>query len=94
MPGASLKVMGVLLLVQAALSAPTKPKQPHIIFVLVDDMGYNDFYTSSDLSDVWANVNEMASSECLKLEHFYTQPICTPSRGSFISGRMPLRLGL
>ena len=88
---------GVLSVIQIASGAPTKAQQetkaqqPHLVFVLIDDMGFNDFYTSSDLSAAWSNVGQLASSECLLLENFYTQPICTPSRGSFITGRMPLR---
>lgn len=27
--------------------------KPHLLFVLVDDMGHNDFYDSSDLSFAW-----------------------------------------
>jgi len=30
----------------------------------------------------------------VRLDTYYTQPICTPTRGAFMSGRMPIRLGL
>lgn len=76
------------------LSAPSPQKPPHLIYVLIDDMGFNDFYTSSDLHAAWPHVSKLAGGQCLKLDHFYTQPICTPSRGAFMTGRMPLRLGL
>lgn len=79
----------------ATWAAPTKPsKQPHLVFVLIDDMGFNDFYSSSDLSAAWPHVASMAAKDCVNLDQYYTQPICTPSRGAFITGRMPLRLGL
>jgi arylsulfatase A-like enzyme len=64
------------------------------VFVLVDDMGHNDFYSSSDLAPAWPNVARLAREQCVKVEQYYTQPICTPTRGAFMSGRMPVRLGL
>ena len=71
-----------------------KTQQPHIVFILVDDMGYNDFYDSSDLGSVaWSNVNRLALKG-LKLDSYYTQPICTPTRGALMTGRYPVRLGL
>ena len=80
-------------LVYCASVAAEQP--PHIVFILVDDLGYNDFaYQSSDLKDIaWTNVNKLVP-DALKLEKYYTQPICTPTRGAFMSGRYPARLGL
>eukprot|EP00427_Karlodinium_veneficum_P067443 CAMPEP_0169312760 /NCGR_PEP_ID=MMETSP1017-20121227/4219_1 /TAXON_ID=342587 /ORGANISM="Karlodinium micrum, Strain CCMP2283" /LENGTH=561 /DNA_ID=CAMNT_0009406579 /DNA_START=45 /DNA_END=1730 /DNA_ORIENTATION=+ len=74
------------------LRAVAKP--PHVVFVLVDDMGFNDFYNSSDIGAAWPNVKQLARDACVHLEHFYTQPICTPTRGAFMTGRSPVRLGL
>lgn len=48
---------------------------------------------SSDLHDAWPNVNALATAG-VRLMSYYTQPICTPTRGAFMSGRMPIRLGL
>ena len=61
-------------------------KAPHLVYALVDDMGFNDFYTSSDIAGAWPNVAKLAASQCVSLGNFYTQPICTPSRGAFITG--------
>eukprot|EP00811_Abedinium_folium_P007356 NODE_16789_length_977_cov_4.821176.p1 GENE.NODE_16789_length_977_cov_4.821176~~NODE_16789_length_977_cov_4.821176.p1 ORF type:complete len:278 (-),score=67.07 NODE_16789_length_977_cov_4.821176:144-920(-) len=69
-------------------------KQPHLLFVLVDDLGANDFLTSSDLRDAWPNMQELAHDECITIVHYYTMALCTPSRGAFISGRYPIRNGL
>lgn len=79
-----------LLLVVSVASA----KKPHLFFALIDDMGYNDFYTSSDISAAWKHVAQMAPKDCVRIEHYYSQPICTPTRAAFMSGRNPVRLGL
>jgi len=76
-------------------AAPVKKHAPHLFFILVDDMGFNDFsYRSSDLSSVaWPNVNKLVS-ESLKVDTYYTQALCSPTRGAFMTGRFPVRLGL
>jgi len=82
----------LLLLLQLCVAAHAST-HPHLVVVLVDDMGFNDFYNSSDLAAAWPHVSAL-SANCVKLGHFYTQHICTPSRASLMTGRMPLRLGL
>ena len=68
--------------------------KPHLGFILVDDMGHDDFYTSGDLAAAWPATSKLAGSSCVKVEHYYTQPVCTPTRGAFMTGRHPIRLGL
>jgi len=75
-------------------------KQPHIVFTLVDDLGFNDAGwrpapdgPSSDLAGAWP-VTEKYAKEGVTMNNYYTQPICTPTRGAFMSGRYPIRLGL
>ena len=56
--------------------------------------GYNDFIDSSDLGEIaWPRTRQLAKS-AIKLANYYTQPICTPTRGALMSGRYPVRLGL
>lgn len=83
-------VLGTLATMSTAAVQP-----PHICFMLVDDLGFNDFsWRSSDLSEAWPNVNAMIPEFGIKIDTYYTQPICTPTRGAFMSGRYPIRLGL
>ena len=72
-----------------------KVSKPHVLFILVDDLGFNDFPTrSSDLTEkVWPNVANLVP-ESITIESYYTQPLCTPTRGAFMTGRFPARLGL
>jgi len=78
-----------------SLIVNTNAKAPHLFFFLVDDMGFNDFsYRSSDLKDVaWPHVNALLN-ESLKIDTYYTMHLCTPTRGAFMTGRYPVRLGL
>lgn len=61
------------------------PQPPHIIFIMTDDQGFNDIgYHSSDIK---TPVLDKLAADGVKLENYYIQPICTPSRSQFITGR-------
>jgi arylsulfatase A-like enzyme len=85
--------MRSIVFLSSALAA-SATKKPHLVFILVDDMGFNDFYQSTEVGSAWREVAKLAQEDCVAIDHYYTQPICTPTRGAFMSGRMPVRLGL
>ena len=66
-------------------------RQPNIVFVLADDLGYHDvgYHSQSVLTP---NINNL-TAEGVRLEQYYSQPICTPSRASLMTGRYPIHLG-
>ena len=67
---------------------------PHIVFIMVDDMGYNDFGQNS--TDLAAATQFMTSlvEKGVKLSRYYTQQSCTPARASFLAGRYPAMVGM
>jgi arylsulfatase A-like enzyme len=67
---------------------------PHIVYVLVDDMGYNDLgLKSTYLSWTTPNLDRLAN-EGILLDSYYTNEVCAPSRASLLTGRYVLRLGV
>lgn len=59
--------------------------QPHLIFILADDQGFRDVgYHGSEIKT--PTLDKLAA-EGVKLENYYVQPICTPSRSQFITGK-------
>ena len=82
-----LAALGLLPITPAA--AQTKP---NIIFILVDDLGWKDVgYHGSDIKT--PTIDKLAQTG-VRLEQFYSQQICTPSRAALMTGRYPLRYGL
>tara|TARA_R110002096_G_scaffold3092_3_gene15743 strand:- start:234 stop:1742 length:1509 start_codon:yes stop_codon:yes gene_type:complete len=85
----------LLLLARTAAAEPTgdEPSRPNIILLMGDDhgweeVGYNDHpYVKTPYLD------EMAASG-LRLDNFYAQPSCSPTRGSVLTGRHPNRYGI
>lgn len=76
----------------AAAGAAVPPERPHIVFILSDDQGFNDVgYRNPGIRT--PHLDRLAAGG-VRLEHFYVQPVCTPTRGAFLTGRYPMRLGL
>uniref|UniRef100_A0A8D3A305 Sulfatase N-terminal domain-containing protein n=1 Tax=Scophthalmus maximus TaxID=52904 RepID=A0A8D3A305_SCOMX len=72
---------------------PTQKKsQPHIIFILTDDQGFNDIgYHNPTIKT--PTLDKLAA-EGVRLENYYVQPICTPSRSQLLTGRYQIHTGL
>lgn len=67
---------------------------PHIIFVLVDDWGYNDYGKRSTYMNWTTPVIDQLASEGILLTNYYTNYLCVPSRATFLTGRYAHRLGI
>ena len=70
----------------------SNPSPPNIILFLADDLGYNDISWHNPHVQS-TNLQDLASSGII-LDHHYTQPVCTPTRGSLLTGRYPINIGL
>jgi arylsulfatase A-like enzyme len=76
---------------RAATSATTAAK-PNILYIVVDDLGWKDVgFHGSDIPT--PNIDNLAKGGA-KLEQFYVQPMCTPTRACLLTGRYPFRYGL
>ncbi|XP_050416113.1 arylsulfatase B [Patella vulgata] len=67
-------------------------KKPHIVFIVADDLGWNDVGYHNP-SMITPNIDKLAR-EGVILNQSYVQPLCSPSRSSFMSGYYPFRTGL
>ncbi len=69
-------------------------KQPNIIIILADDMGYGDLGCYGHPSMHTPNLDRMAA-EGLRFTDFYCgQSLCTPSRAALLTGRLAVRSGM
>ncbi|MEM6378381.1 MAG: arylsulfatase [Bacteroidota bacterium] len=73
-------------------SNTTKKTPPNIIILLADDLGYADVgFHGSDIQT--PNIDRIAT-EGVRLERFYSAPVCSPTRAGLMTGRYPLRFGM
>ena len=65
--------------------------RPNVIFILADDYGFNDIgYHGSEIKTPQM---DQLSSEGIRLQNYYVQPICTPSRSQLMSGKYQIHTG-
>ncbi|MGC6472069.1 MAG: arylsulfatase [Parvibaculales bacterium] len=66
--------------------------QPNIVILLADDLGYADLgFRGSDIET--PHLDQMAA-DGMRLERFYSLPICTPTRSALMTARDPVKLGM
>jgi len=72
--------------------SPMLPTAPNILYILADDLGWKDvgFHGSGIKTP---NLDALVAKG-VKLEQFYAQPMCTPTRAAIMTGRYPMRYGL
>uniref|UniRef100_H2ZAS2 Sulfatase N-terminal domain-containing protein n=1 Tax=Ciona savignyi TaxID=51511 RepID=H2ZAS2_CIOSA len=66
--------------------------KPHVVMVLVDDMGWNDVQWNNP--NVYMPNLQALAEEGVILNHAYAQEKCTPSRAALLTGRYPINTGM
>lgn len=84
-------LLAVLLIAAAAFAGDPAPR-PHMVILLADDLGWNDVgYHGGSIPT--PHIDRLAGSG-VRLEQFYVQPVCSPTRAALLTGRYPIRYGL
>lgn len=88
----TLTLLSALLLAPLALPAAEQNK-PNIVFILVDDQGYQDLGCQGAVGIKTPCIDRMAQ-EGIRLTSFYASATCSPSRAALLTGRYPHRYGI
>ena len=76
------------------LAAPAgAAEKPNIVFLLADDLGRHDCGFMGGTEIRTPNLDRLAKAGAI-LDAFYVQPVCSPTRAAFLTGRYPMRHGL
>ncbi len=68
--------------------------KPNIIMIMADDLGWGDVGFNGNKVIQTPALDQMAASGII-LDRFYSAaPVCSPTRGSFMTGRHPFRYGI
>src|SRR5262249_37224209 len=86
---ASLVAMG------APAPAVAQQKQPNILFIMGDDIGWVNIgaHHQGIMSGKTPKLHKLASPS-MRFTHYYAQASCTAGRANFITGELPIRTGL
>lgn len=89
-----LYVGGACVFCQHDVAAQHQSKKPNIILVMADDLGYGDVGFNGNQDIKTPELDKMAANS-LQFTRFYAAaPVCSPTRGSWLTGRHPERYGI
>lgn len=74
--------------------AMAAPRRPNIVFVLVDDLRWDELACTGHPFAQSPNADRIAREGALFTNAFATTPLCSPSRASFLTGQYASRHGI
>lgn len=84
-------VLSIFLLNEALAVTPAKP---NIVFILADDLGWNDVGIYGSSSYKTPNIDALARQGMVFTQAHAANAMCSPTRASIMSGQFPARLGI
>ncbi|WP_114747788.1 sulfatase family protein [Pleomorphovibrio marinus] len=89
----SLLTLLILIACEKAEQRETEPELPNVVLLLGDDHGWDETAYNGHPDLKTPILDEMAANG-LRMDRFYSaSPVCSPTRGSIITGRHPNRYG-
>ena len=85
----SLTIIAVL----ATALATAGAAPPNVVFFLADDLGWNDVSFHGSAQIPTPTLDKLAR-EGVTLDQYYVNPVCSPTRGSLMSGRSMMHTGI
>lgn len=79
----------------ASLALAATPVKPNLVFILADDLGWNDttFNTPNAFYET-PNIQRLAQRGMRFTQAYAANPLCSPTRSSILSGLYPARTGI
>jgi arylsulfatase A-like enzyme len=77
---------------EAAGGGTDAGERPNLVFILADDLGWADVGWHGD--EIQTPHLDKLGAAGARLEQFYVQPVCSPTRAALMTGRYPIRYGL
>jgi arylsulfatase A-like enzyme len=82
-----------LLMIAGAVRGVEQARKPNIVYIVADDLGWKDVGFNGCTDIKTPNLDKLAENG-VRLQQFYAQPMCTPTRAALLTGRYPNRYGL
>lgn len=86
-------LLGLLLLPSAlAPVAAARELPPHVVLILIDDLGWTDLGSYGSTFHETPNLDRLASEGLRFTDAYAAAPVCSPTRASLLTGKSPARL--
>jgi arylsulfatase A-like enzyme len=90
-----LTAVGLLLLFLSGCSAaPSADRPPNFVVIFVDDVGWGDLGSYGHPTIRTPRLDRMAAEGQRWTQFYVASPVCSPSRGALLTGRLPVRSGI
>lgn len=76
------------------LAASGKEPQPNVVIIFADDLGYGDLGSFGHPYNRTPNIDDLAAQGQRWTDFYVAAPVCSPSRGALLTGKLPVRTGL
>jgi len=83
----------LILLVCFSCQMPIKKNSPNIVFILTDDLGFEDLSSYGSKITQTPNLDKLAREGALLKSYYSTQAVCSASRASILTGAYSNRIG-
>lgn len=84
----------VLLSVCTSQLQAAEPTPPNIVILFADDLGYADLASYGHPYNRTPRLDALAAEGQRWTDFYVAAPVCSPSRGALLTGRLPVRTGL
>ena len=76
----------------SSYDATSKKKKPHIVMVVMDDLGSHDLGLHG--TGIKTPHSDKLAQDGMYLDNYYVTPYCSPTRASLMSGKYPIHTGI
>ncbi|KAH9254123.1 hypothetical protein BASA81_007998 [Batrachochytrium salamandrivorans] len=87
------KMLPLIALVGLLALSANAAQRPHILLVILDDIGRTDTGVYGESNVPMPNLVNLGRQGTV-LENLYTQTVCSPTRSALMSGKYPFRFGM
>ncbi len=89
----SIHTIFFIILMQSII-AQNVPKQPNIILILADDLGWADLQCYGSTFYETPNLDRLAAKGIRFTNAYASSPVCSPTRASILTGKYPIKTGI
>ncbi len=84
----------ILFTISSGCSKKEEQKKPNVLFILVDDLGWNDLGCYGSTFYESPNIDKLASSAIKFTDAYAAGSVCSPTRAALMTGKHPARIGI
>ena len=88
------KLFKFLLIFLIVLGCDSNKSRPNVIFILVDDLGWNDLGYSGNTFYETPNIDNLSKESFQFTNAYAASPVCSPTRASIMTGKHPARVNI